>query len=69
MIKKKEIIMKPLGDMIQEVSSLAQECLVCGNISNDETCEICDTPKRKIGQICVVEDVADLWAMERTQSI
>ena len=67
MIKKKEIIMKPLGDMIQEVSSLAQECLVCGNISSDETCIICTSDVRVTGEICVVEDVADLWAMERTQ--
>tara|TARA_B110000008_G_scaffold127995_1_gene130470 strand:- start:9178 stop:9780 length:603 start_codon:yes stop_codon:yes gene_type:complete len=67
MIKKKEIIMKPLGDMIQEVSSLAQECLVCSNISNDETCIICTSDVRVTGEICVVEDVADLWAMERTQ--
>ncbi len=66
MIKKREIIMKPLGDMIQEVSSLAQECLVCGNISNDETCSICTSDVRVTGEICVVEDVADLWAMERS---
>jgi len=67
MIKKQDTIMKPLANMIQEVSNSAKECLNCGNISEQETCKICISERRSTGEICVVEDVADLWAMERTK--
>ncbi len=43
----------------------AKDCRVCGNISTAEVCAICADPARATGEICVVEDVADLWAMER----
>jgi recombination protein RecR len=39
--------------------------VACGNIGTTDTCDICRDPRRANGQICVVEDVADLWAMER----
>ena len=67
MIKKQDTIMKPLANMIQEVSNTAKECINCGNISDQEVCKICISERRSTGEICVVEDVADLWAMERTQ--
>lgn len=47
------------------VGATARECLNCGNIGTSDICDICDSEKRATGQICVVEDVADLWAMER----
>jgi recombination protein RecR len=50
---------------MHRVATTARECINCGNIGTRETCEICASPKRQNGQICVVEDVADLWAMER----
>ena len=40
--------------------------LRCGNIGTTDICDICTSPKRATGEICVVEDVADLWAMERS---
>ena len=67
MVKKRDAIMKPLADTIHQVSNTAQECTNCGNISTQEMCNICLSEKRATGEICVVEDVADLWAMERTQ--
>jgi recombination protein RecR len=39
--------------------------VICGNIGTSDRCEICASEKRANGEICVVEDVADLWAMER----
>lgn len=65
MIKKRGMLMDPLSDMLHRVATSARECVNCGNIGTAETCEICQSMKRQNGLICVVEDVADLWAMER----
>jgi len=67
MIKKRALLMTPLADVMAEVAATARECLTCGNIGTSDTCDICSSDKRANGQICVVEDVADLWAMERGQ--
>jgi recombination protein RecR len=68
LIRKRALLLSPLADLMQRVAATARECTRCGNIGNSETCDICASPKRANGQICVVEDVADLWAMERGQS-
>jgi recombination protein RecR len=65
MIKKRAALMDPLSDALLRVAKYAQECVSCGNIGTEEVCQICRADKRANGQICVVEDVADLWAMER----
>jgi len=65
MIKKRAVLMRPLAEALQTVAATARECLNCGNISGAEVCAICQAEKRATGEICVVEDVADLWAMER----
>ncbi|RYH08182.1 recombination mediator RecR [Tropicimonas sp. IMCC6043] len=65
LIKKRGQLLLPLGEAMQRVAVSARECVVCGNIGTGETCAICASPKRSTGEICVVEDVADLWAMER----
>ncbi len=65
LIKKRSILLNPLADALFNVAQTARECTLCGNIGTDDLCEICTNGKRQIGQICVVEDVADLWAMER----
>jgi len=68
MIRKRERLLTPLADAMQTVAATARECAVCGNIGSAEVCDICTDPRRATGQICVVEDVADLWAMERGQA-
>lgn len=68
LIKKRELLLMPLADALHQVAVTARECATCGNISTDEHCAICTSPKRATGEICVVEDVADLWAMERGQA-
>jgi len=65
MIRKRERLLTPLADAMQTVAATARECATCGNIGTMETCDICASSNRVNGQICVVEDVADLWAMER----
>ncbi len=47
---------------MHKVAVSARECVTCGNVTTAELCEICSNPKRATGEICVVEDVADLWA-------
>ncbi|MGR3291802.1 MAG: recombination mediator RecR [Paracoccaceae bacterium] len=65
MIKKRGVLMTPLADTLQTVAATARDCLNCGNIGTSDICDICASEKRNTGEICVVEDVADLWAMER----
>ena len=65
LIAKRELQLIPLADLMQRVAATARECLNCGNIGTADICDICTADKRANGQICVVEDVADLWAMER----
>lgn len=65
MIKKRGVLMQPLAEALGRVSETARECLNCGNIGTSDVCGICEDTKRSNGEICVVEDVADLWAMER----
>ena len=65
LIRKKSTLLNPLSKQMAKVFEQARECLNCGNIGTSEMCEICENQKRMNGQICIVEDVSDLWAMER----
>ena len=65
MIRKRALLLSPLAEVLQTVAETARECLNCGNVGTTDICDICVSEKRANGEICVVEDVADLWAMER----
>jgi recombination protein RecR len=65
LIKKRGQLMRPLAEAMTRVADTARECLNCGNIGTSDLCQICTDDRRANGLICVVEDVADLWAMER----
>ncbi|MEM7524673.1 MAG: recombination mediator RecR [Pseudomonadota bacterium] len=65
MIKKREMMLIPLARALADVAEKARICVECGNVDTGETCSICRDPRRDPATICVVEDVADLWAMER----
>ena len=65
MIKKKDRMLGPLARAMAEVAATAQTCLTCGNVDTSDTCGVCRDARRDPTVICVVEDVADLWAMER----
>ncbi|QTN36719.1 recombination mediator RecR [Cognatishimia activa] len=65
LVRKRALLLTPLSDAMQNVAATARECLNCGNIGNSDICDICADDTRATGEICVVEDVADLWAMER----
>ncbi|MFD1341557.1 recombination mediator RecR [Litorisediminicola beolgyonensis] len=65
MIRKRGLILNPLSELMATVAATARECLNCGNIGTSDICAICADERRSNGILCVVEDVADLWAMER----
>lgn len=65
LIKKRGQLLLPLAEAMAGVGANVRECLNCGNLGTADVCPICADTGRENGQICVVEDVADLWAMER----
>ena len=65
LIRKRTLLLGPLADAMRLVADTARECLNCGNVGTADICDICASHKRGTGELCVVEDVADLWAMER----
>lgn len=66
LIKKRATLLVPLAEAMRDVAATARECVECGNISVSDRCDICSSETRANGEICVVEDVSDLWAMERS---
>ena len=65
LLKKRGALMAPLAQAMAQVAISARDCRVCGNIGTADICAICSDDRRATGEICVVEDVADLWALER----
>jgi len=65
LIKKRGMILAPLAAAMDRVAQTARECVQCGNIGSDNLCAICRSEARANGEMCVVQDVADLWALER----
>ena len=68
LLKKRDSLMAPLAQAMAGVALSVQDCEICGNLGTEALCPICADPARANGEICVVEDVADLWAMERTSA-
>ena len=65
MLRKREAVMAPLAQALAQVVITARDCTICGNIGTEDPCAICRDPRRATGELCVVETVSDLWAMER----
>lgn len=68
MIQKRESLMRPLADALHRAADSIRECAICGNIDAQDPCGICRDERRDGSVICVVEQVGDLWALERTGS-
>ncbi len=66
LIKKKESLMMPLIQSLQQAAESVKICSTCGNFDSQDPCSLCLNAKRDSSIICVVEDVADLWALERS---
>ena len=66
LIKRREQLMQPLAAAMSAAAVAIRPCLTCGNLDTADPCAICRDPERDPAAICVVEDLADLWALERT---
>jgi recombination protein RecR len=66
LMKKRESLMLPLAQAMAAAAQSIRSCSLCGNLDSDEPCAICRDPKRDDSLICVVEEVGDLWALERS---
>jgi recombination protein RecR len=65
LIKKRDALLAPLGDAMRVASERIVVCSTCGNVDTTDPCTICADPQRDAGILIVVEDVSDLWALER----
>jgi recombination protein RecR len=68
LIKRRESLMQALAQALADAAEAILVCGTCGNLDTVEPCVICMDEKRDGSTLCVVEDVADLWALERTRS-
>ena len=66
LIKKREIILNQLILSLENLNNKIKYCEICGNVSLDTMCEVCSDKSRDNGLVCVVEDISDLWAMNRS---
>ena len=65
LIKRRESLMLPLAQALESAAQAMCSCTVCGNVDVTDPCSVCVDPRRDPSLICVVEDVADMWALER----
>jgi recombination protein RecR len=68
LIKHRERLLEPLAAALRSAADAIRTCSTCGNIDTGDPCAICRNPRRDASVICVVEEVADLWAIERSGS-
>jgi recombination protein RecR len=66
LLDKRETLLRPLAAALGTADSAVHACGLCGNLDSADPCTICADGRRDDGQLCVVEDVADLWALERS---
>jgi recombination protein RecR len=65
LLKKRDQLLDPLASAMQDAAEATRNCEICGNLDTTSPCAICRDPRRDPHILCVVEDVADLWALER----
>jgi recombination protein RecR len=68
LMKRRESLMLPLADALEQVAEKVRACSACGNLDDSDPCALCRDPRRDPAAVCVVADVADLWALERAQA-
>ena len=68
LIKHRDSLMTPLARALEAAAENIVPCGICGNLDTTDPCAVCADPRRDNSVICVVEEVADLWALERTAS-
>lgn len=66
LMKRRDQLMLPLAQAMQHAAESVRSCSQCGNLDTLDPCPICRDPEREGKVVCVVEEVGDLWALERT---
>ncbi|MGB5779499.1 recombination mediator RecR [Allopontixanthobacter sediminis] len=67
LVKRRETALLQLLAALEQVRDRLVECRICGNVDTQNPCGICADPRRDQTSVCVVEDVADLWALDRAK--
>jgi recombination protein RecR len=67
LVKRRETALAQLVAALGEVQERLVECRTCGNVDTQDPCGVCADPRRDLRSLCVVEDVADLWALDRAR--
>lgn len=67
LLKKRETALEPLLAALANVAERLTRCTTCGNVDTTDPCGICADPRRDARALCVVEEVADLWALDRAR--
>ncbi len=65
LLKKRDLLLDPLANAMRDAAAAIKTCEVCGNLDTTSPCAICRDTRREAHVLCIVEDVADLWALER----
>lgn len=65
LVKNREQLLTPLAGALRDAADAVTVCSTCGNVDSTDPCSICRDDRRDTTRICVVQDVADLWALER----
>jgi len=65
LLKKRETLLAPLAAAMQDAARAIRDCEICGNLDTTSPCALCRDTRRDTHVLCIVEDVADLWALER----
>ncbi len=68
LVKQRTQVLRPLAEALMRTAEKVHGCGVCGNLDTVDPCVLCADPERDKSLICVVEGVADLWALERTRA-
>lgn len=68
LLKNRESLMLPLSQGMARAAEVIVECPLCHNMDTVKPCSICVSPGRDASMLCVIEDISDLWAIEKTQS-
>jgi recombination protein RecR len=66
-MKRRETALQPLLAALPNVAERLSTCSLCGNVDTSDPCSICRDPRREENMLCVVEEVADLWALDRSR--
>jgi recombination protein RecR len=65
LLKKRDVLLEPLAGAMRDAAAAIKTCETCGNLDTTSPCSLCRDARRDDSVLCVVEDVADLWALER----